>query len=164
MRRTRFFATLATIGVFLAATLPAFADSPHFTNGSATITSGGNLIVSFQEAGLGNFSQVNIHATADETDTWGCINHGNNHPQGLDSTTTPVSSPSTTFDVGHNGNVRGSVTITHQASAPPPGFSCPAANMTIVLVAVSYSDVTVVDETSGQSLNIPGTFTKTFFR
>jgi hypothetical protein len=162
MRGIRLFAAIAASAAL--ATAPAFADSPHFTGGSASITNAGNLVVSFQEAGLGNFVTVDIHATADETDTWGCINHGNNHPQGLDSTTAPVSSPSTTFDVGHNGNVRGSVTITHQASAPPPGFSCPAANMTIVLVAISYTDIVVVDDTSQQSLNISGTFTKTFFK
>jgi hypothetical protein len=142
---------------------PAWAVSPHFVSASASITNAGNLTVNFQESGLGNFSTVFIQASADESDTWGCLNHGNNHPQGLDTNTAPVTSPSTQFTVGHNGTVKGSVTITHQAS-PPPTFSCPAANMTVVLVAVSYTDVTVTDSTSGQSINVSGTFTKTFFK
>jgi hypothetical protein len=158
---------VATLSALVLIAQPVLADSPHFTNGSAKIVSTpsiGSLAVSFQEAGLGNDTTVFIQANAQQTATWGCINHGSNHPQGLDTRTTPVSSPSEPFTAGRNGGLKGTVTIPGP-SGPPDNFTCPASNMTVVLVGVSYTDVTVTDSTSPAGpFSITGTFSITFFK
>lgn len=168
MKLTRLFAVIATLFTLTLTAQPALATSPHFVSGSGSITSNpalGSLSVTFQEAGLGSGLTVYVQATATQIATWGCINHGNNHPQGLDTATTPVSSPSTPFTVPHNGTIKGSVTIAGPTD-PPANFSCPAANMIVVLVGVSYSDVTISDLTTpaGPFSVTSGTLSITFFK
>src|SRR2546421_11818935 len=66
--------------VLAGASAPAFANSPHFVNASASLNANHELVVSFKEAGLGN-EVTNITASASATALWGCINCGQNHPQ-----------------------------------------------------------------------------------
>ena len=126
---------LAVAAVFASA---ALAGNPHFVTADAS-RSGDTLTVTFKEAGLGNEAQVHVVLTA----TALCINNGGKHPKAVNKAS--VSSAGD-FPV-QNGKAEGSlsVTATFQPSCSPP-------------MEVRFTDVRLVDETSGATANIPGTF------
>jgi hypothetical protein len=116
----------------------AFAGNPHFVVADAS-ASGNTLSVNFKEAGLGNEPQVHVVLTA----TALCINGGGNHPKAVNKESVSAAGD---FPV-QNGKAEGtlSVTATFKPECVPP-------------MTVSFTDVTLVDETSGATANIPGTF------
>ena len=129
------------VGLFLAVALVAqvaMAGNPHFVTATAT-RSGDTLSVSFKEAGLGNEAQVHVVLSA----TALCINGGGKHPKAVNKTSVNSAGD---FPV-QNGKAEGtlSVTATFQPSCSPP-------------MTVQFTDVSLVDETSGARANIPGTF------
>ena len=147
-------ALMAAVGV-----ATAHADSPHFIQASAGIDNAGNLTVSFKEVGLGNTVTTEaITANADATAVYACINGGGKHPKATNKATVsgPVSGGGS-FPV-RNGSTSGTLTV----SPPGPGsFSCPSGQ-TMVLVSVSYTNVSVAGA-AGDAADIAGTFSKTFF-
>ncbi len=146
------------IALFLVGLLPlaTFAASPHFISASAS-DPGGNLMVTFKEAGLGDTVLINYEASAYGTAVYACINGGNNHPKAANKET--VSGPVFAFGMfssGKNGTVSASLLV----SPPPPGsFSCPSGQ-TLVLAFVSYTNAAIADTTNGVSQGIPGTFSE----
>ena len=131
----------------------AYADSPHFISASDAIittdgpagTDLGDLVVSWKEAGLGNNVVIDYTAAANGTAEYACINNGGNHPQASNKETVngPVSA-SGAFSSGMNGQITASLT----AEEPGPGnFSCPNGQ-SFVLASVSYTDVSITDETT----------------
>ena len=62
-----------------------------------------------------------------------------------------------TPDPGKNGSVTGTLTLN-----PPPNttLTCPGGQR-VVLVSVAYTNVSVTG--GGDTANIPGTFSRTFF-
>ena len=121
--------------VFAAA---AVAGNPHFVTADASRT-GNTLSVSFKEAGLGNEEQVHVVLSA----TALCINPGGKHPKAANKESVQAEGD---FPV-QNGKAEGtlSVTATFQPECSPP-------------MEVRFTDVRLVDETSGATANIPGTF------
>jgi hypothetical protein len=115
----------------------AFAGSPHFVTTDAS-ASGNTLTVDFKEAGLGNEPQVHVVLSADAL----CINNGGKHPKAVNKESVEAEG---TFPV-QNGKAEGtlSVTATFQPEYVPP-------------MTVSFTNITLVDETSGARANIPGT-------
>jgi hypothetical protein len=115
----------------------AFAGSPHFVTTDAS-ASGNTLTVDFKEAGLGNEPQVHVVLSADAL----CINNGGKHPKAVNKESVEAEG---TFPV-QNGKAEGtlSVTATFQPECVPP-------------MTVSFTNITLVDETSGARANIPGT-------
>lgn len=157
MKRLLFIlgAVFAPLVLVLAFALPAHADSPHFVRASADL-SGTNLNVSFKEAGLGTNQLINYTASADATATYVCVNKGGANPSASNKTT--VSGPVTasgTFSSGKNGQVTASLTL----NPPPPGsgFSCPPGQSQQT-AEVSYTNVSITDNTNGVTETIPGTF------
>jgi hypothetical protein len=129
-----FFAPLA-----LTAT-PAFAGGPHFVDGTVTATRAGDtLTVSGKEAGLGDEPQVHIVVSA----TAECVNPGGHHPQAGNKESLSVAGD---FPV-QNGKADFSLSVTavFQPECSPP-------------MSVVFSDVTVMDTTSGITTTLPGTF------
>ena len=129
------------VGLFLAVALIgrfAFAGNPHFVTADASRV-GNTLTVNFKEAGLGNEAQVHVVLSA----TALCINGGGKHPKAVNKES--VSSAGD-FPV-QNGKAEGtlSLTATFQPDCSPP-------------MTVQFTDVSLVDETSGARANIPGTF------
>jgi hypothetical protein len=129
------------VGLFLGIAMlgqVAFAGNPHFVTADAS-RSDNTLTVSFKEAGLGNEAQVHVVLSA----TALCINNGGKHPKAVNKES--VSSAGD-FPV-QNGKAEGtlSLTATFQPECSPP-------------MTVQFTDVTLVDETSGARANIPGTF------
>jgi hypothetical protein len=116
----------------------AFAGSPHFVTADAS-RSDNTLSVTFKEAGLGNEPQVHVVLSADAL----CINGGGKHPKAVNKESVQAAGD---FPV-QNGKAEGtlSVTATFQPECSPP-------------MTVQFTNVTLVDETSGARANIPGTF------
>jgi len=161
MRRlVRFGVALLTAMALLAlGASAALADSPHFISASASVGSGGNLVATFKEAGLGTTAKTEqITLSADASATYACINGGGNHPKAANKETVsgPVSN-SGAFPV-RNGQTTGSISV---APPGPDGFTCPSGQK-LVLVFVSYTNVTLTG-LAGDTASIPGTFSRCLF-
>jgi hypothetical protein len=155
-RRILFIFTLPLmLAAFVMAAPAALAVSPHFVNASAEI-SGANLVVSFKEAGLGTNQQISYTANGDATATYVCVNKGGANPSASNKTTVsgPVSATGT-FSSGKNGNVTASLTLT--PPPPPSTFSCPPGQRQAT-AEVTYTNVSITDNTNGITEPIPGTF------
>lgn len=141
---------------------PRFDNTPpkpgaHFQSADATL-SGSSLIVSFREVGLGE-GDVTITATADATAEYACLNNGGQFPNDpkKQSVSGPVSATGV-FPVAKNGHIEGSLTI----SPPASTLDCPGGQ-TVVMTSVSYTNVTLTDETNQVTVAIPGTFSAVFY-
>jgi len=136
--KKRYVVVAALVGAVAAVSAVAFAGSPHFVTADAT-RSGNTLSVNFKEAGLGNEPQVHVVLSA----TALCVNNGGKHPKAVNKTSVSAAGD---FPV-QNGRAEGtlSLTATFQPDCTPP--------MTVV-----FTDVSLTDETSGVTANIPGTF------
>jgi hypothetical protein len=155
MRKLGIIAVLSLMALALAA-VPALAaspltDSPHFIK-SATDTSvdqSGVLSVNFKEAGLSNGSTETITLSGTGTATYQCFNNGGNHPKAGNKETVSSFSSDTGDSQVKNGSVIGTLTL----QLPGPGsFSCPPGQTLVGSTNVSYSDVTLTDTTSGQTV------------
>jgi hypothetical protein len=139
---------------------PIFArgSGAHFIrNATGAEREGDNLIVNFKEAGLPAGSSQLITASALATATYQCVNRGGNVPADPKKTTDASQvSGSGEFTADKNGNVVGFVVI-----EPPPApatFSCPNGQNVSGPLDVSFSNVSIKDETSGAFLAIRGEF------
>ena len=153
---------LGTLPVLVAAMMLSTAlagGSPHFIK-SATdvyIHTMGCLHCDFKEAGLSSGAVETIVLKGTAAVTFWSINGGDNHPQAANKETFVVQvRASGQFTADKNGNLVGFVCL------PPPtaqevGFQVPKGQ-TAVMVSIVYTNVMIVDETSGASLSFPGTF------
>ena len=134
----RIVVILAGLAAFSLGTQAALAGNPHFVTADASRTDN-TLSVAFKEAGLGNEPQVHVVLSA----TALCINGGGKHPKAVNKASVSAAGD---FPV-QNGKAEGtlSVTATFQPECAPP-------------MTVQFTDVTLVDETSGATASIPGTF------
>ena len=138
----------------LASTATAGATSgAHFFSVASTVNDSGALLVTYDEAGVGN-QTVNYTIHIDNASAvYACINGGGNHPKAANKET--VSGGLTVgFSIDPtNGRVTG-------ATSPPIGpqpvgaFSCPSGQ-TLVLASVSYTGITLTDTTNGVSTSGP---------
>jgi hypothetical protein len=155
-------AVLAMALVILALTASsAFAGpgNPHFVSGRVSL-SGASLVCTFKEAGLPSGARETVTLRAVQTITYESVNGGNKNPSAANKKTTQSpSSVSGSFTTDRNGNINGTLTLA-PLSASAVGFSSPPGQTT-TLVSVIYSNIRLVDSTSGATLSIPGTFTYT---
>jgi hypothetical protein len=85
MRRIAIVAVLTTAGLFaLAGT--AFGVAAKFHSASSSVNSGGALVVSFDERGLGN-GNIDYTVNANATATYACINGGGKNPSAANKRT-----------------------------------------------------------------------------
>lgn len=133
----RFGVAVVAAVTLLLGSQAAFAGNPHFVTADASV-SGNTLTVDFKEAGLGNEEQVHVVLSADAL----CINNGGKHPRAVNKESVEAAGD---FPV-QNGKAEGtlSVTATFEPECVPP-------------MTVSFTNITLVDETSGATANIPGT-------
>ena len=130
------------------------AANAHFVSASAR-RSGNDLLASFKEAGLGDTTTVTVVLQATSTANYACFNNGGHNPAAQNKRTVVSDvSVSGQFTSGKNGSVSGSLRL---SPAGPGSFSCPGGQH-LVLQSASYSNVRIVDTTSGASIGIPGTF------
>ena len=157
MRRSM-IAILSVLLLVCSTAAGAFAENPHFVRATASgPNTSGNLTVNFKMAGLGANETITIVASADATAVYACRNNGGNFP--ADPKKTSVSGPvsaSGDFTSGKNGQVSGSLTL----SPPATTLTCPGGQR-VVLVSVSYTNVDVSG--GGDTADLPGTFSRTFF-
>jgi hypothetical protein len=160
MRKLTLLVALLVAAVAVSAAHAA-SGSPHFIKHDTFASlSGSSLNCNFKEAGLASGSTENITCTASETVTYECVNGGGKNPSASNKRTIQTTgSASGLFHVDQNGNASGTLTIT-PASASSVGFSCPPGQTT-TFVSVTYSDVMLVDSTSGATASLGGPFTYT---
>ena len=142
---------LATAALLALSVSPVLGTSgAHFFSATGSISDGGALVVTFDEAGVGQ-QQVNYVLSANASATYACINGGGNHPKAANKATFngPVSSPTTGFQP-ENGRVKGSISVGPLGSS---SFSCPSGQ-TLVLASVSYSNITLTDITNNVTASI----------
>lgn len=138
-----------------------FANVPkpgaHFQSATASLV-GADLVASFREVGLG-VGNVTETLSATATAEYACQNNGGQFPNDprKQSVSGPVSATQD-FPVAKNGHVEGSLSI----SAPASTLACPGGQH-VVMVSVSYTDVTLSDVTNQVTADIAGTFSAVFY-
>jgi hypothetical protein len=153
-------ALAVAMSLAVASTISASATSGahFFKDTSASVNDNGALVVTIDEAGVGQ-SQVNYTLTASASATWACINGGGNHPKAANKETVTGQVSATASFSPINGRVMGTIGPTGPLS--PGGFTCPSGQ-TLVLAAVSYSNIVLTDTTNGVTDNL-GSVSRTFF-
>ena len=150
--------SMVALAGFMATTL--WATSPHFLRCAASgVNPDGTLDVSFTIAGLGDNQTLTVTASAHADAIYGCLNHGQQCPnaankQEVQQDVSAVGS----FTSGKNGSIRASLTV----DPPPATLRCPGGQ-TLVLVSVSYTNVSVSAPGAGDCDTSPGTFAANFF-
>ena len=134
---------LSAVAVFGMTAAVASADSAKWHFANATISSTGDLSVTFKETGLGTtVSTETVTISADGSAEYQCWNNGGKHPKAGNKETVsgPISVPGT-FPV-RNGQVTGTVTAEALDVLGPGSFSCPSGQ-SMFLESVSYSNIAV---------------------
>jgi hypothetical protein len=151
--------TMIALASFMAITV-VWAANPHFLScGASGVNNDGSLNASFRIAGLGDNQSLTVTASADSNATYACRNNGGQCPNAANKV--DVSGTVTaqgTFTSGKNGSIRGSLTV----DPPPTTLSCPGGQK-LVLVKVSYTNVSVSAPGAGDCNTSPGTFAANFF-
>jgi hypothetical protein len=148
---------LALVG-FLATTVRA--DSPHFLRCSASgVNSDGTLNVCFKIAGLGANQTLTVTASATADAVYACKNNGQECPNAANKVHVQSNvSASGDFTSGKNGQITACLTV----DPPPTTLTCPPGQE-LVLVSVSYTNVSVSAPGAGDCIPSPGTFAANFF-
>src|SRR4029450_10620805 len=68
------------VGALAVQAAVASTSGAHFMSATSSVNNSGALVVSWDEAGLGN-ENINYTLTADATATYACINNGGDPPQ-----------------------------------------------------------------------------------
>jgi hypothetical protein len=153
MKMTAFATLFLLLGAF-PRPAPAAEGAHFFHTTTDSIAANGALVVTIDEAGVGQLDVSYSVTISLATATYGCINNGDNHPKAANKETvsSSVSLPLGTFSPV-NGRIR--VTVSLNGTPLPAGnFSCPNGQ-TLVLGSVSYSGVTLLDQTNGISIGLP---------
>jgi len=150
------FLGFVVVSALALGSVAAFA-SAHFMSASASVNNNGALVVSWDEAGLGN-GNIDYTVTSDATATYACINGGGNHPKAANKATVNGDVTANGSFQSKNGRVRASLTA---GPLGPGNFSCPSGQ-SLVLAGVSYSNIVLTDTTNGVSVNL-GSQSRTFF-
>lgn len=145
-------------GVLVLSAPAAFAtQGAHFFSASASVGSSGALLLSWDEAGVGE-QQVNYSVDIiSQTAIYACYNNGGNHPQA--SNKEGPTGPSTT-DLGTFSPINGRVIVKNLAVSGTPlpsTLTCPSGQ-TFRIVQVTYTLGNLTDTTNHVSiaLNSPG--------
>jgi hypothetical protein len=150
--------TMIALSGFVATT--ARAQNPHFLScGASGVNSDGTLDASFRIAGLGSNQSITVTASADSNATYGCKNGGQQCPNAANKVeVTGTVTANGTFTSGKNGSIKGSLTV----DPPATTLTCPGGQK-LVLVSVSYTNVSVSAPGASDCDTSPGTFAENFF-
>jgi len=152
--------TLSMVAIVSFMATNVWAQSPHFLRCSASgVTSDGELNVSFKIAGLGSNESITVTASAHADAIYGCLNRGQQCPNAANKVEVQQDVSATgTFTSGKNGQITGSLTV----EPPPTELTCPNGQR-LVLVSISYTNVSVSAPGAGDCIPSPGTFAANFF-
>src|SRR6266498_5096390 len=143
---------VALVG-FMATTL--WATSPHFLRCAASgVNPDGSLDVSFTIAGLGDNQTLTVTASAHADAIYGCLNHGQQCPNAANKVEVQADVSATgTFTSGKNGQIAACLGV----DPPPTSLTCPNGQE-LVLVSVTYTNVSVSEPAAGSCNPTPQTF------
>jgi hypothetical protein len=152
MKKSRLLSLAAA--VFAVLTFGVYAalatEGAHFMSASSSVNGDGALVVSFDEAGLGN-GNIDYTLAADATAIYACINNGGHHPKAANKEAFEGSvSTGGTFQ-SRNGRVRATLTA---GPLQAPQFTCPSGQ-TRILGYVSYTGIVLTDTTNNVTASIP---------
>jgi len=159
MKRLNFLTlTMIALAGFMAITV--WAANPHFLKcGASGVNPDGSLNVSFTIAGLGSNQTLTVTASAHADAVYACKNNGQQCPNAANKVNVQGDVSATgTFTSGKNGSIRASLTV----DPPETTLTCPGGQ-TLVLVSVSYTNVTVSAPGASDCDPSPGTFSANFF-
>jgi hypothetical protein len=122
----------------------------HFMSATRSVNNSGALVVSFDEAGLGN-GDIDYTLTADATAIWACINGGGNHPKAANKETVQGQVTGGGTFQAKNGRVRASLTAGPLSAG---SFSCPGGQH-LELAKVTYSNIVLTDTTNNVATTVP---------
>ncbi len=147
----RKIAASAVASVFMAlGATQAFADAPKFFSANSSVSNDGELVVTFDERGLGN-ENVDYTITADADATYACINNGGKNPSAANKRSVEASVEANASFEPRNGRVAGRIT----AGPPSAGtFSCPGGQH-LELLSVTYDHIVLTDTTNDVSTSVP---------
>jgi hypothetical protein len=150
--------TMIALSGFMATTVRA--QNPHFLRCSASgLNSDGSLNVCFKIAGLGSNQSIDVTASAHADATYACKNNGQQCPNAANKVNVQSDVSATgTFTSGKNG----AITACLQVDPPDTSLTCPGGQK-LVLVSVSYTNVSVSAPGAGDCDPSPGTFAANFF-
>jgi hypothetical protein len=136
------------------------AQSPHFLRCSASgVNPDGTLNVSFKIAGLGSNQSIDVTASAHADATYACRNNGQQCPNAANKVNVQSDvSASGTFTSGKNGSITASLIV----DPPDTTLRCPGGQR-LVLVSVTYTNVSVSAPGAGDCNPTPQTFGANFF-
>jgi hypothetical protein len=145
--------SILTIYLLVLATTPGMAtNGAHFMSSSASVNNTGALVVSWDEAGLGN-GDINYTLTANATATYACINGGGNHPKATNKETSAAQVSAGGSFQSKNGRVQATLTAGPLSAG---SFACPSGQ-TLVLASVSYTNIVLTDTTNSVSSSLGDT-------
>jgi hypothetical protein len=159
MRRlARLIVGVLGAGLLVLSAPAAFAtQGAHFFSASASVSSSGQLLLSWDEAGVGQQLVSYSVDIVSQSAIYACFNNGGNHPQA--SNKEGPSGPSST-DLGSFSPTNGRVVVKNLAVNGTPlasTLTCPSGQ-TLRLVQVTYTLGNLTDTTNRVSiaLNSPG--------
>ena len=152
--------TLAIVALAGFMAITVWAANAHFLKCSASgVNSDGSLNACFKIAGLGDNQLVTVTASAHADATYACRNNGQQCPNAANKVNVQADVGSSgTFPSGKNGTVTACLTV----EPPPTSLTCPGGQK-LVLVSVSYTNLSVSAPGAGTAAVPPGTFAANFF-
>src|SRR6266403_3953512 len=150
--------TMIALSGFMATTVRA--QNPHFLKcGASGVNSDGSLNVSFTIAGLGSNQSIDVTASAHADAVYACKNNGQQCPNAANKVNVQSDvSASGTFTSGKNGSITACLAV----EPPDTTLTCPGGQR-LVLVSVSYTNLSVSAPGAGTAAVPPGTFAANFF-
>jgi hypothetical protein len=146
MKRIATMGALATVALALGV--------QQFTSSSARVLNNGNLAVRFAQTGLDGVQSYRISANVNAV--YGCLNKGGQVQRGKTATVNEMVALVQNIS-SQGGNLSRDV----QLKVPNAQLECPKGQSK-VLTSVSWTNVSVVNNTTNTTQNIQGTFSKTF--
>ena len=152
--------TLSMVALVGFMAITVWAANPHFINCSASgVNSDGTLNACFKIAGLGANQTITVTASATADAVYACLNHGQQCPNAANKVSVHRDvSASGDFTSGKNGQI----TACLEVDPPPTELTCPNGQR-LVLVAVSYTNVSVSAPEAGECVTSPASFSANFF-
>src|SRR5438046_6537314 len=152
--------TLAMVALAGFMAITVWAANAHFLKCSASgVNSDGSLNACFKIAGLGDNQLVTVTASAHADAVYACKNNGQQCPNAANKVNVQSDVSATgTFPSGKNGSVTACLTV----DPPPTTLTCPGGQR-LVLVSVSYTNLSVSAPGAGTAAVPPGTFAANFF-
>ena len=138
---------LALLGLTTQGAL-ASTSGAHFFSATSAVNNDGALVVSWDEAGLGN-ENIDYTLNADSTAVYACINNGGNHPKASNKESVNGSVSTGGSFQARNGRVKASLTA---GPLTVPSFTCPSGQ-TRILAKVTYSNIVLTDTSNGVTAN-----------